>query len=61
MPIRKTRTSIFYSYKEEIIKLLSNKSSIPFIARELNRKHNIKISATGLHTYIKREKLQFSK
>jgi len=54
---RKKRASIFDVYKDQIIEMLRYKSSVPFIAKEINRQGTVDISATGLMAYIKREKL----
>ncbi len=55
--IRKKRVSVFDLYKEQIIEMLRYKSSVPFIAREINKEGKVEVSASGLMAYIKRENL----
>ena len=55
--MRKKRASVFDVYKEQIIEMLRYRSSIPFIAREINKEGKVEVSATGLMAYIKRENL----
>jgi|GEM_PF-1820370 len=54
---RKKRASVFDVYKDQIIEMLSYKSSVPFIAKEINREGKVNVSSAGLMAYIKRENL----
>ena len=55
--LRKKRASVFDVYREQIIEMLRYRSSVPFIAREINSDGKVIVSTTGLTAYIKREKL----
>ena len=56
--VRKRRASVFDAYRQEIIEMLRLKSSIPFIAKEINREGKVNVSNIGLTAYVKREKLR---
>ena len=55
--IRKKRASVFDLYKDQIIEMLRYRSSIPFIAREINKEGKVDVSTSGLMAYIRRENL----
>lgn len=57
LKMRKKRASVFDVYRTQIIEMLKFRSSVPFIAREINKEGKVDVSASGLLAYIKREKL----
>lgn len=57
---KKRRASVFDVYREIILEMLHYRSSIPFIAKEINKKGQVDISVAGLIMYIRREKLRDS-
>ncbi|NCD11433.1 MAG: hypothetical protein EOL93_02695 [Epsilonproteobacteria bacterium] len=58
--MRKKRASVFDLYKDHILEMLRYRSSVPFIAREINKEGKVEVSVSGLMAYIKREKLMQS-